>query len=191
MSDPGVAHYGELVTRWMSDPACVTWCSGLDVEQAARCFGADVESGTPMTVTDAEFEHYDEAWQTVLVGSLDGWTLAIEPNGGEARSSEVMAALSIAGEAFTLYWNGPAQVEFNYAAQGRLIASIPKSPVTDWPSAMKEVVAPHVPGLSFPTTPDDQWKTSAFTLAARLSNTYLTDRWLETEHCRFVISTVL
>ncbi|MGW5158336.1 hypothetical protein ACWEPN_22905 [Nonomuraea wenchangensis] len=55
----------------------------------------------------------------------------------------------------------------------------------------KDAVAPHLAGLSFPTTPDDRWKTSAFTLAARLSNTCLTDQWLETEHCRFVMSTEL
>lgn len=178
-----------LIAQRMPDPACVTWCSGLDVEQVARCFGADPESETPMTITDAEIEHYDEAWQTVLVGSLDGWTVAIEPNGGEARSSDVIAALSVAGQALSLYANGPVQVELDYAAQGRFIAAVPKSPVADWPSAIRDIVAPHIRGLSFPTTPDDRWRTSAFILAARLSDTHMTGQWLETEHSRFVIST--
>lgn len=169
----------------MRDPACVTWCSALDVAQAARCFGADPGAGVPMTFTDAEFEHYDEGRECVVIGSLDGWTLAIEPNGGEARSSGVLAALSRGGRALSLYWNGPVHVELNYAVQGRFVAEVPRSPVADWPAAIRDVVAPHLSGMTFP--PDDRWRTDAFTLAARLSGTQLTDRWLETEHLRFVI----
>ncbi|MDF5757542.1 hypothetical protein [Spongiactinospora sp. TRM90649] len=55
----------------------------------------------------------------------------------------------------------------------------------------QDAVAPHISGLSFPTTPDDQWRISAFTVAARMSGTHLTDQWLETEHSRYVISTVI
>ncbi|MDF5755675.1 DUF6461 domain-containing protein [Spongiactinospora sp. TRM90649] len=189
MSDLYIADHRRPVTRWLPDSACVTWCSGLDVEQVAHCFGAEPESATPMTLLDAEMEHYDEAWQTVLVGSLDGWTLAIEPNGGEARSTGVLTALSTAGRAFGLYWNGPVHTEFNYAAQGCFIAAVPRSPVTEWPAAIQGVVAPHIAGLPFPTTPDDQWLNSAFALATRLSDTHMTVRWLHTEHSRFVIST--
>ncbi|QFY07816.1 hypothetical protein GBF35_14950 [Nonomuraea phyllanthi] len=50
-----------LIAQRTPDPACVTWCSGLDVEQVARCSGADPESETPMTITGAEIEHDDIA----------------------------------------------------------------------------------------------------------------------------------
>ncbi|WP_248962826.1 DUF6461 domain-containing protein [Sphaerisporangium perillae] len=175
----------------MTDPACVTWCSGIDVEEAARRFGADPASGTPMTFTDAEMEHYDEALQTVLIGSLDGWTIAMEPNGGEGRSPDTIASLSNSDQAFSIYWDGPVKIEMNYAAHGHLITSIPKSLVDDWPPAARVPLVPHTHGLPFTTALDEQWKIAAFTLAARLSGVHLTDRWLETEHSRFVISTLL
>ncbi|WP_182899780.1 DUF6461 domain-containing protein [Microbispora sp. H10830] len=191
MSDEDLSHYSALVSNWMSDPACVTWCQGMDVPEVARSFGADPASGIPMTFMDTEMEHYDEALQTVLIGSLGDWSLAIEPNGGEGRSPGTIAALSKGGEALSLYWDGPVKVELNYAAHGRLIATIPKSPVAEWPAAARDRLLPYAWDLPFTMLPDEQWKVAAFTLASRLSHVRLTDQWLDREHTRFVLSSVV
>lgn len=112
---------------FMIHPLCLTWCDGLDVEEALLRVG-----GLPQTITHHNFPDtvkaaYDALPQnsgSAFTGKLGRWTLIVEPNGFQGSRLPVLADLSSDGRAMSVLWtvNGDAQIA--YAERGRIIAVI-------------------------------------------------------------------
>lgn len=112
---------------FMIHPLCLTWCDGIDVEEALLRIG-----GLPQTITRRDLPEtisaaYDALPQysgSALTGKLGQWTLIVEPNGFQGSRLPVLADLSSDGRAMSVFWNVNGDAQIAYAERGRIIAVI-------------------------------------------------------------------
>ncbi|WP_188196039.1 DUF6461 domain-containing protein [Nonomuraea sp. SYSU D8015] len=112
---------------FMTHPLCLTWCDGIDVEEALLRIG-----GLPQTITRRDFpETVATAYDVLphhsgsaLSGKLGQWTLIVEPNGFQGSRLPVLADLSSEGQAMSVFWNVNGDAQIAYAERRRIIAVI-------------------------------------------------------------------
>ncbi|MFI6505943.1 DUF6461 domain-containing protein [Nonomuraea typhae] len=116
-----------MIDAVLTHPLCVTWCHGLNDEQALLRIG-----GLPQTMAHRGFnEAVTAAYDALphhagcaLAGKLGQWTVLIEPNGFQGARLPLLADLSQGGQALSIFWNDKGDARIAYAERGRLIAAV-------------------------------------------------------------------
>ncbi|MFC4590632.1 DUF6461 domain-containing protein [Sphaerisporangium corydalis] len=112
---------------FMTHSLCLTWCDGLDSEEALLRIGGLPQTisrrSLPETVTAAH-DALPQYSGSALTGKLGQWNLIVEPNGFQGSRLPVLADLSSDGQAMSVFWNVNGDAQIAYAERGRIIAVI-------------------------------------------------------------------
>lgn len=118
------AKYARLTQAGLPDDLCLTWCHSDNMQEVARKFGADMETGLWASVDEIEeLEVEDDLGVLIELNSLGEWVVAFEPNGTEGARKTVMESISTNGRAFSIFWNVELDSSILYAVNGRIITS--------------------------------------------------------------------
>lgn len=157
---------------WSDDvmALCLTFVEGMSPAQVEARLGADGSTRRTTTFDEAaDQQDFGEERFAVQLGSLDGWTVVVEPNGYICSQDAVLADLSAAGRAVMVCWNVNMDSRFGYARDGVLLR------VYDPVLGTTEVGAP-LP--QEPVGEQDRPIQAALALAGALTGVRLTQRWL-------------
>lgn len=121
---PTRAERPELAYRWMTrsalgDAATVTLVTGSTADDVVRAFGADPDR--PVSLDELLAEMSVDPWVAVL--DLDGAVLALEFNGWQGSTQEVLTRASAGGRAASMFWNVNAMTRLSFAERGAVLAS--------------------------------------------------------------------
>ncbi|WP_214103664.1 DUF6461 domain-containing protein [Acrocarpospora catenulata] len=186
---PADTKYAELVKAGLPSQFCLTWCEEHDLDEVARRFGADVETGLwadEDDIEELEEEYPAELLQLVAVGD---WTVALEPGGFQGSRSVVMEALSVGTRAFSVYWNVELDSAVSYAVDGVVRTTFDLVEVEGRTGADPSALDPLLrevglrAGLTVP-----ELKARSLALGERLSGALLIPDWLR--HPRYVFKIV-
>ncbi|GGK91003.1 hypothetical protein Ppa06_57230 [Planomonospora parontospora subsp. parontospora] len=184
------ARYTRLIQEGLPDNLCLTWCQSDDLEDIARKFGADVETGLWATIDEIEeMEQEDDEAVLLELDSMGDWAIAFEPNGIEGSRKAVMESVSIGGCAFSIFWNVELDSSVIYAVDGRIVTSftlleIERRSGSD-PAALDEMLTEIElnDGLSMPAR-----KARLLALGEMISGQRLTSEWLRSPKFIFQIN---
>ena len=134
----------ETAYRWLRDSALavaatVTVVTEVGVADVLRAFGADPARPESMQAID---DFLDE-WVAVL--DIGGAVLAVEFNGWQGSTEEVLSRASAGGRAASMYWNVNALTRLSFAEHGQVLLS--EEPFDDLEAP--PAVAPALAGLDF------------------------------------------
>ena len=113
------AAYGWVQSSLLSMAATVTVVSGSTLAQVLSAFGADPTAPVPLRPLLESFGI--EPWVAVL--HRDGYVLAVEINGWEGSTEQVLARVCAHGEAASVYWNANADRRQTFARDGSVLAA--------------------------------------------------------------------
>ncbi|MET8384026.1 DUF6461 domain-containing protein [Streptosporangium canum] len=182
--------YVQLTRAGLPDDLCLTWCHEDNMEEVARKFGADMETGIWASVDEIEeLEEEDDLGVLIELDSLGEWVVAFEPNGNEGARETVMESISTDGRAFSIFWNVELDSSILYAVGGRIITSftllgIEQRSGSD-PTALNDMLAElglHN-GLSTPAR-----KARLLALGEMISGQPITPEWLRSPKLTFQIN---
>jgi hypothetical protein len=167
---------------------CLTWCQGDELEEVARAFGADMETGRwadPDDIEDLEDEHPGELLQLV---PMDGWVIALEPDGFQGAREEVLASLSRDGRALSVHWNVELDSAVTYAVNGEILTAFDLINIErrtgSAPEALNEILLEV--GLHDGLSMQDR-KARTLVLGEKISGRSLTTDWLQSPQFVFTI----
>ena len=149
---------------------CLTFVEGMSPAEVEVRLGADPASRRSTTFDQAADEQDFVAERfAVQIGTLDGWTVLVEPNGYICSQDAVLAGLSTAGRAVMVFWNVNLDCRFGYARDGGLAR------VFDPVLGTSEVGAPLPEETG---SQDEQPIRAALALAEALTGAHVTEVWL-------------
>ncbi|MEO3863582.1 DUF6461 domain-containing protein [Acrocarpospora sp. B8E8] len=185
---PTDVKYAELLQAGLPTQCCLTWCHERDLDEVARRFGADPETGLWADEDDIEELEEDDHAELLHLVAVGEWMLALEPGGDQGSRNVVVEALSLGGRAFNVYWNVELDSAVTYAADGVIQTAFNLDDV-EWrtgaePFALDELLAEV--GLRADLTVTER-KARSLALGEQLSGALLTPDWLRSPRYVFKI----
>ncbi|TDE51551.1 hypothetical protein E1295_18275 [Nonomuraea mesophila] len=189
--DPVDEHVAVLHEAGLPRELCLTWCQAGDLEEVARDFGADPAGGLwadPDELEELEEEYRDRGGLLQLT-AMDGWVVALEPQGFEGVRNVVLTRLSRSGQALSVYWNVEMDSAVSYAVGGRVLTTFdlvnPDERTGEDPHALDHLLsrAGLTGGL-----PTQARKARVLALGELLSGRTLTPRWLRAPQLVFALT---
>lgn len=184
--------YTELLRAGLSRNLCLTWCQERDLDEVARRFGANPETGLWATEDEIEELEEDETVELVQLAKIGDWTVAYEPGGYRGSRSVVLESLSPGGQALNIYWNVELDSSVSYATDGVIETSFELNELNrrsgTRPDALDDVLVEVDlrQGLTV-----QELKARTLELAKRISGQPLTPEWLRSPRYVFKITTPL
>ncbi|MET8139561.1 DUF6461 domain-containing protein [Sphaerisporangium sp. NPDC005288] len=186
------AQYSELLHAGLSRQLCLTWCQQRDLDEVARRFGADMETGLWATEDEIEELEEDDTAELVQLATIGAWTIAYEPGGYQGSRNIILESLSEGGRAFNVHWNVELDSSICYAVDGVTETAFelldPERRSGAHPAALDDILAEV--GLHQGLT-TEQLKARVLALGKKISGQPLTPEWLRSPRYVFKISDAL
>lgn len=181
--------YAELLDAGLSTQLCLTWCQERDLDEVARRFGANVETGLWATADEIEELEGDDTAELVQLARIGDWAVAYEPDGYQGSRNVVLESLSHGGRALNIFWNVELDNSIGYAADGVIETTFDLTDLNErsgaQPSALDDVLAEM--GLRQDLT-ERELKARFLALGERISGQPLSPEWLRSPRYVFKIT---
>ncbi|TQS18679.1 DUF6461 domain-containing protein [Microbispora hainanensis] len=183
------AHYRELRRKepWLEPAVCWT----VVVPHEPRPFsvadiGARVSGGTPHEVHEAaplEALPFFEGGNPMSVAPASPAVMLFEHNGILGTQRDVLRRLSRDGRVCGVYWNVEGDNRLNYAAGGRVLASLDAMFWDEWSGDDIAVLEPELRAMTELLAGDeDDWRAAAMAVVELVTGVRLTAEWLSGAH---------
>lgn len=181
--------YAKLLQAGLPGHLCLTWCDERDLDEVARRFGADVETGLWADEEDIEELEEDIGGELVQLSVFGDWTLAFESEGYQGSRDVVLRSLSQGGRALNIFWNVELDSSIAYAVDGVIDTMFDIDGVEQRsgarPAALDDALA-EVNLLQDLTAPER--KARALALGEKITGQSLTPEWLRSPRYVFRIT---